>query len=115
MGAAWSEKSLPRELTYDEDGNQSAACRWITLELNTQRSQSAALMSNPPPGPATTPTRSVCVSVSACPPRTAELLLRNGLLPEVHRKHKRNSEADGLKNNSEARSAHSHAVSLAHI
>ena len=42
-------------------------------------------MSNPPPGPATTPTRSVCVSISACPPRTAELLLRNGLLPEVHR------------------------------
>ena len=36
-------------------------------------------MSNPPPGPATAPTRSVCVSISACPPRTAELLLRNGL------------------------------------
>ena len=42
-------------------------------------------MSNLPPGPATAPTtRSVGVSISACPPRTAELLLRNGR-PEVHR------------------------------
>eukprot|EP00964_Phaeocystis_antarctica_P099406 scaffold65258_cov36-Phaeocystis_antarctica.AAC.1 len=50
--AAWSEEAY-RGRALDEDGYQSAACRLIALELNARWSQSAALMSNPPPGPAT--------------------------------------------------------------